>query len=146
MVRLARKEELKDILALSRYLNPKDNCSYTPQHEEIWEKIHSYDNIFYFVVEERGVIVSSCYIVIIPNLTRGGMSIGYIENVITHPDYRNKGYGLSLLNKAVETAWEKNCYKVVLLSNVKRLEAHGLYKKVGFTRDTKYGYELRRAE
>ncbi len=144
IVRLAEAGELEKILGLYRYLNPWDDNSYKPEYGEIWNKIQSRDDIFYFVVQTGDIIVSSCYLAIIPNLSRGGQSIGFIENVVTHPDYRRRGYALMLLNRAVDTAWEHNCFKVVLQSNVKRLEAHGLYKKAGFTRDQKYGYELRR--
>jgi GNAT superfamily N-acetyltransferase len=83
-------------------------------------------------------------LVIIPNLSRGGSSIGFIENVITHPDDRQKGCAAAVLTEAIDTAWRHGCYKVMLQSGRKRTEGHKLYEKMGFTKDSKYGYELRR--
>ena len=33
-----------------------------------------------------------------------------VENVITHVDYRNKGFASALLDKASEIAKERRCY------------------------------------
>jgi predicted GNAT family acetyltransferase len=88
--------------------------------------------------------VASCSLSFIPNLTRGGRSIAFIENVITHPDSRNRGHATRLLQEATRLSWERDCYKAVLMSNMKRTEAHRLYEKIGFRRDSKYGYEIRR--
>ena len=37
--------------------------------------------------------MSSCALSVVPNLTRGCQPYGVIENVVTHADYRGKGYG-----------------------------------------------------
>ncbi len=53
------------------------------------------------------------------------------------------GIGKEIMIKAIEIAKTKNCYKVVLLSNIKRIEAHKFYESIGFSGNTKKGYEIR---
>jgi GNAT superfamily N-acetyltransferase len=80
---------------------------------------------------------------IIQNLTRGGKSNGFIENVITHAEYRRMGIGKKVMLMAIDYAKANNCYKVALLSGIKRQEAHSFYVNCGFNSDSKRGYELR---
>jgi len=143
-VRTAKTGDLNKLIDLYRHLNPEDDFADRGRFEVIWRKIQTAEDIYYFVAEEVGCFVASCYLAIIPNLTRGGSPIGFVENVITHPDYRRKGYAAAVLTEAIETSWRHGCYKVMLQSGRKRTEGHKLYEKLGFTKDSKYGYELRR--
>jgi GNAT superfamily N-acetyltransferase len=108
----------------------------------IWDKIEN-NNIKYFLAKDNGKIIGSCYICIIPNLSRNGKSIGYIENVVTDEDYRRIGIGKKLMEMAIEYAKENNCYKVILQSGIKRTEAHRFYEKLGFDGETKKAFDLR---
>jgi GNAT superfamily N-acetyltransferase len=106
----------------------------------LWEDISNDQSLFYPVVEVDGRIVSSCTLAIIKNLTRGLRPYGIIENVITHPDYRKKGYGTMVLQKAVDIANEKGCYKVMLMTGQKDEETLRFYDQAGFVRDIKTGF------
>ena len=87
-----------------------------------------------------GSLVATCTLIIIPNLTRGGRSYGLIENVVTHPDYRRRELGTAVLRRALEVAWERNCYKVMLLTGSKNEATLQFYEKVGFQRGVKTGF------
>jgi len=110
--------------------------------KNIWKKIEN-QNIKYFTARENGKIISSCYICVIPNLTRGGRSIGYIENVITDRNYRRKGIGRKIIENAIEFAKEQNCYKVLLQSRNDRKDAHIFYEAIGFNGKSKRAFEIR---
>lgn len=86
-------------------------------------------------------MVESMYI--IPNLTRGGKSIGFIENVITDTEYRRKGIGKTVVKNAIEHAKAQNCYKIILQSGNKRTDAHKFYESIGFDGGTKRAFEIR---
>jgi GNAT superfamily N-acetyltransferase len=86
------------------------------------------------------VLISSCNMTVIPNLTRGCRPHGVIENVVTHADYRNRGYGRAMLAHALSTAWSEGCYKVMLLSGRKDDATYRFYEAAGFDRHEKQGF------
>ena len=79
----------------------------------------------------------------------GGRAIGWIHMVITEyveadafvvigglvvdREYRKQGIGRRLLIRAEEWAVQHGCSLVRLSSNVKRIEAHAFYERVGYT-------------
>ena len=92
------------------------------------------------VCEVDGKIVSSCVCVIIPNLTRNIRLYAFIENVVTHADYRGKGYATACLNYAKELAITSDCYKMMLLTGSKNDKTLNLYKKAGYNSDDKTAF------
>ena len=143
-IRHATEADLDRLLSLYTYLDP--NNAILPERTQVvalWKEIIVNPMLTYFVAEQGGRLVSSCNLVIVPNLTRRARPFGVIENVITHPDFRRQGLAKQVLDHAVETAKQAGCYKVMLMSGAKRTEAHALYEKVGFSKDTKVGFDLR---
>ena len=84
------------------------------------------------VCEVDGKLVSSCVCVIIPNLTRNIRPYAFIENVVTHADYRGKGYATACLNYAKGLAVKANCYKMMLLTGSKSESTLNFYKRAGY--------------
>jgi len=136
------ENELPSQLELYKQLNPDDEPTEETVAKNIWEEIKD-QNIKYFVAKENGRIIASCYICIVPNLTRGGASIGFIENVITNVNYRRKGVGRSVLKNAIEYAKEQGCYKVILQSGNQRADAHIFYASLGFDGESKKAFEMK---
>ena len=98
------------------------------------------------VADAKGRLIGSCVLVVVPNLTRRARSFGVIENVVTHSSYRRQGIGTRMMRHALALAWERNCYKVMLLSGAGREEAHKFYENLGFRQDTKVGFVALRDE
>lgn len=140
-VRLIKFDELNELLELYKHLNPDDpDLKGTDYITQLWVEIFNDPGRYYFVVEEDGRLVSACMLAIIKNLTRGGRPFGLIENVVTHSEYRNRGYGTAILQKAVEIAKKNNCYKVVLLTGRKEDSTLRFYEQAGFERGVKTGF------
>jgi len=141
---IGKNEDLWKIIELYYQFNNKMEYSdeYIMHVGEIWENIEK-NNIKYFVAKDNDKIIGSNYICIIPNLTHGGRSIGYIENVIVDKNCRRKGIGKKLMEMAIEYAKENNCYKIVLQSGMENKDAHEFYKNIGFNETTKKAFELR---
>jgi GNAT superfamily N-acetyltransferase len=139
--RLIRANELSSLLDLYKHLNSDE----PPLPEEgilnqVWDDFLTDPKIFCVVGAMEGRLVASCTLVVIPNLTRGARPYGLIENVVTHPEYRKQGIGSSLLRYTLRLAWEKQCYKAMLLTGRKQEETLRFYEKVGFQRGIKTGF------
>ena len=85
-------------------------------------------------------IISSCVCVIIPNLTRSIRPYAFIENVVTHADYRGKGYATECLNYAKEIAEKENCYKMMLLTGSNNDATLRFYSNAGYNSSDKTAF------
>ena len=142
-VRKIKETELGKLLSLYEHLHDDDTKIDNDALEVIWQKILNNDSLIYFVIGQDDLLVSSCNLTIILNLTRRAKAIGLIENVVTHSNYRNKGLGKLVIKTAVNFAKRKNCYKITLLSSSKRTGAHKFYETLGFSSDDKVGYVMK---
>ena len=140
MVREALKEELEEILKLYLHLHEKEIPDRTEHLYETWNQIILDENHHLIVNVIDDKIVSSCVCVIIPNLTRGVRPYAFIENVVTHAEYRGKGYATECLNFAKEIAKEKNCYKIMLLTGSKKQKTLQFYKNAGYNSEEKTAF------
>jgi ribosomal protein S18 acetylase RimI-like enzyme len=87
-----------------------------------------------YVLESRKQIIGSVALSIVPNLSHQGSPYAIIENVIVDGRHRSKGYGEALIDHAVAEARKAGCYKVSLMSNKRRQDAHRFYGRLGFQR------------
>jgi len=139
--RLIRADELPSLLDLFQHLNsdepplPADDML-----NQVWSDFLNDPKIHCVIGESDGRLVASCTLIVIPNLTRGARPYGLIENVVTHPEYRKKGFGSSLLRYTLRLAWEQHCYKVMLLTGRKQEETLRFYERAGFKRGIKTGF------
>lgn len=74
---------------------------------------------------------------------RIGSSFCIVENVVTDKDYRGQGLGRKVMERAIEFARQKNCYKVILESASFRKEAHQFYKNLGFDGEAKKAFLMK---
>lgn len=140
MLREACKNDLKEILELYLFLHETDVPKESEHLEKTWDEIITDSNHHLIVCEIDGKIVSSCVCVIIPNLTRGVRPYAFIENVVTHGDYRGKGYATDCLNFAREIAEQNNCYKMMLLTGSKSQSTLDFYKNAGYNSSDKTAF------
>lgn len=107
---------------------------------DTWESVIRDQNHHLIVCEVEGKIVASCVCVIIPNLTRNVRPYAFVENVVTHGDYRKKGYATACLNYAKEIAKENNCYKMMLLTGSKEESTLRFYANAGYNSSDKTAF------
>ncbi len=132
MVREAKREDLGEILKLYLYLHEESVPEPSEYLSAVWEQIVSDRNHHLLVNVIDGKIVSSCVCVIILNLTRNVRPYAFVENVVTHADYRGHGYATECLEFAKSIAEKSNCYKMMLLTGSKKKTTLDFYKNAGY--------------
>ena len=139
-IREATEEDLPQLVALLAQLAPDD-----PEREDISSPLpYEYHMVLrqiietpgqhIFVIEERGKIVGTAALSIMPNVSHRGTPYAIIENVVVDEKVRSKGYGELLMRHAIQAARRAGCYKVSLTSNKRREDAHRFYERLGFQR------------
>ena len=131
-VREIKENELNDLLELYTHLHELGVPENSEHLQNTWSAICRDGNHHIIVCEVDGKFVSSCVCVIIPNLTRNIRPYAFIENVVTHADYRGKGYATACLNHAKDLAIKANCYKMMLLTSSKTESTLKFYKRAGY--------------
>ena len=141
VIRKAKGTDANDLKEL--YFN---HLTHFPPKEEqdmsLWQNLldqfEKDEKMHLLVVEEDGKVVSSVQMAIIENLTHNVRPFAVIENVVTHADYRNKGYASELLERASEIAREYRCYKVFLETGSNKESTLNFYRENGFAIDEKH--------
>lgn len=143
-VRSADHSDLPHLLSLYVHLNPDDMRCSPEDAIAALDRLSCYNGSVILVATIKDALVTTCTLVVIPNMTRGGKPYALIENVVTHADYRGFGYGRMVLSAAVERAWKAGCYKVMLMTGSKKPSTLAFYEAAGFEQ-SKTGFQVRRA-
>lgn len=107
---------------------------------EVYQKVLSDENSFAFFVLDEGAYRGFCHGDYFQTFWMSGLTC-YISSIITNEEDRGKGYGVALMDHAVNLAREKHCRAVILDSGFPREKAHAFYEKYGFEKSC-YGFEM----
>ena len=140
ILREARENDLNELLALYLFLHETNIPEASNQLMDTWNTIINDENHHLIICETDNIIVSSCVCVIIPNLTRNVRPYAFIENVVTHKDYRNNGYATACLDYAKQLAVQNNCYKIMLLTGSKEEATLNFYRNAGYNSSDKTAF------
>ena len=140
MIREATKNDLYNILQLYLHVHEESVPEDSEQLRTTWETMMNDVNHHLIVCEIEGKLVASCVCVVIPNLTRNVRPYAFVENVVTHADYRQKGYATACLNYAKQIAEKNQCYKMMLLTGSKRESTLNFYRNAGYNSSDKTAF------
>jgi len=143
MIRLANIDDLKEVQKLYKELRPFDPVLEDNFAQQTWLDLIADPQTQIIVAEIDGVLASTCALNINNSIANGGRPFGIIEHVITSSNFRRMGLSQQVLEFAISLAWQKNCYKVMLLSGEKLTSAHALYEKVGFKSGIEKGFVIK---
>ena len=139
-IREAGTNDLLQLLELYTQFNNNPMPEPSDRLGGIWEDILSDRSHHVIIGLVHDHVVSSCVIVIIPNLTHEQRPYALIENVITSGAHRNRGHATALLNYAKDIALAENCYKIMLLTGSKEESILNFYRKAGYNSEDKTAF------
>ena len=139
-IRTVEEKDLFELLKLYQQLHNNKMPETTKDLILLWTQLLNDKNQYIIVGVEEGLIISSCVLVIIPNLTHNQQPYALIENVITHENYRCKGYATQLLHYAKDIAVRNHCYKIMLMTGSKEESTLQFYEKAGYNRSDKTAF------
>jgi hypothetical protein len=89
--RLAQASDLEQLLDLFRVSEVSSIAQPPDRARRIWSQILTCKGVAVFVSDVGGQIVATCMLITAPNLLRSGRGHGFLENVVTHPEFRRQG-------------------------------------------------------
>lgn len=140
IIREIKDNDFQQLMELYTHLHEKDIPEKDERVSAVWESILSDKNHHIIVAEAEGKIISSCVCVIIPNLTRNQRPYAFVENVVTHADYRGNGIATACLDYARDIAQKENCYKLMLLTGSKNEKTLDFYRRAGYNSQDKTAF------
>lgn len=135
--RRAKQEDLQTILSLLAddelgKQREKFSEGITPSYQSAFDRIHSDPNQFLMVMEEKGAVIGTCHLTLMPSLTfQGGLRMN-IEAVRIASSCRGQGAGEWMIHQAIELGRQKGCKILQLTTNKQREDAKRFYEKLGF--------------
>lgn len=86
-----------------------------------------------YLAFDNDVPVATFSLMIFRGPSHDGAKQALLDGVVVHRDRRGQGIGDTILAHALALATSAGCYKLMLSSNLKRIDAHRFYERAGFT-------------
>lgn len=141
-IHLLEEIYIDGLIALYNQLLPKYQMKHDDSTDKICQYIFQDSNYTIIIGTENEKVISTCTLIIIPNLTHFSKPFAIIENVVTHEDYRKLGYGTQVLKFAIQLAKKSECHKILLQTRRKDKHVLEFYKKLGFTDEDSTGFMI----
>lgn len=130
-VRSAAEPDLSALLTLYSELNPDDAPLPQASADAIWAAISTQRGRTILVADAGDTLAGTADCLLMPNLTRGGRAVLFVENVVVAGSFQRCGVGRELMEAAVRLGESAGCYKVQLLAADDEY-VHAFYEACGF--------------
>ena len=138
---ISRLLELLGELVISTSPSETGRTPTSTDYKRVFAQIKARPGQRLLVAEEDGKILGTMVLIIVPNLSHGGLPWAGVENVMVDADYRRHGIGKLLMDYALAEAKKAGCYKLQLISDKTRTEAHKFYRAIGY-KASGHGFRL----
>lgn len=146
-VRLATEEDIPRVielygdLVISTAPGEVGRITTADDYRQAFAQISAATGQELLVAEEEGRVIGTMALIIVPNLSHGGLPWACVENVMVDSEYRRRGIGKLLMDYALAQAKTAGCYKIQLISDRSRKEAHNFYRMLGY-KASGHGFRL----
>lgn len=134
-IRVAAPDDLEAVLRL--YAQPDFDDGKVLSLDEakaLYARFLDYPDYCIYLAEVDGRVVGTFALLVMLNLGHCGAPSAIIEDVVVDPELQGRGFGRDMMLAAMDMARARNCYKLVLSSNARRVRAHAFYEGLGFQR------------
>ena len=139
-IEVPTRDDLDALIGLYAQLNTAQDAAPRERLSAILDTILASEAFAVLVGTVDDRVVATCYLNVIPNLTRGGASYAVIENVVVDASLRGTGVGRQAMRFALEQAWRRGCYKVLLQTGSRDPRVSRFYEACGFSGTDKKGF------
>jgi GNAT superfamily N-acetyltransferase len=145
-IRQALQEDAGTLAALMHEMDEPDASSEAPlddarQMRDILDEMAAWPSFRAYIAHLNGEPVGSFSLLVFSSPTHGGAPQAILDAVVIRREWRGAGIGQAMVAQANLLARAAGCYKISLSSNLKRVEAHHVYEKLGF-RQHGFSYSL----
>ena len=148
-LRPAAEEDIPRILELYRELAELATTSQAEvsqgtsadDYRRVLAELRAFPGHELLVAEDKGEVVGTMVLLIVPNLSHGALPWAYVDDVVVTHRYRRQGLGKLFMDYAIARAKEAGCHKVLLVSGKRRRGAHQFYRSLGFQASS-YGFRF----
>jgi ribosomal protein S18 acetylase RimI-like enzyme len=108
--------------------------------EYLSDRIANNESVIFWALDEDN-IAGMGFVQLYPLFSSIGMKrLWLLNDLFVHADYRKKGVGEALMEKAREFAVETNAKGIILETQKTNSQAQNLYDKLGYKRDKEHYY------
>lgn len=138
MIRKAKLSDLPALLKLYDHLRgglawvKKAPTHANAAHKRALAQINKDPHHYTFVATERGKVVGTCTLYILPRVYWSGRPFGLLDSIVVAESQQGQGTGSKLIKHALKVAKLHKCGQVNLTSNTQRTRAHRFYESLGF--------------
>lgn len=135
-IRIATEDDLPHLVRLMAEMDDQDfdahDTNAMQSMRETMDMMARYPDFKTWLVLEAGHPVASFSLMIFCSPSHGGARQALLDAVVVQRDRRGAGLGAAMLEHALRVAASFGCYKLMLSSNLKRVDAHRFYEHLGF--------------
>lgn len=134
MITIATIQDFPSIVSLYKHLWAKWDLYDEQRLQKMFDNDIENKRKEYLIAKVENEVVGVCSVRF--NEDWHYLKTATIDELIVSNDFRNRGIGRQLLDKACDVAREKSCYRIELHSNIGRTGAHKFYEKYGFEKSS----------
>lgn len=141
-IRPIGEARMPGLASLYRYLHPRDPALAVVTARMTLRQAAAEAGSTVLVGFLDNIAVATCAMMVVPSGAKAGKPSALIEGVVTHPDWRRRGFGRQVLQAALARAWQAGCIRATVLTTSLDDAPAGFFLAAGFEK-TANGFRIK---